>query len=89
MKTKLIKIIEKPAFKKSEIKEELEQQDFPDDSINTQELELDTKQVLNYQHTESLYNPVPDYPLVQSVGNSGWQVSQIWRDIRVDNFCNG
>ncbi len=89
MKTKLIKIIEKPVFKKSEIKEELEQQDFPDDSINTQQLEFDTKQVLNVQLTEPLYNPVRDYPLVQSVGNSGWQVSQIWRDLRVDNFCNG
>jgi len=29
--------------------------------------------------------PVWDYyPLVQSVGNSGWQVSEIWRDLRVD-----
>ncbi|MBD2303499.1 hypothetical protein H6G80_32410 [Nostoc sp. FACHB-87] len=27
-------------------------------------------------------------PLFQSVGNSGWQVSEIWRDLRVDGFCD-
>ncbi|BAY41603.1 hypothetical protein NIES2111_59990 (plasmid) [Nostoc sp. NIES-2111] len=32
--------------------------------------------------------PVYDSPLVQSVGNSGWQVSDIWRDLRVDDFCD-
>ncbi|MBD2255152.1 hypothetical protein [Nostoc parmelioides] len=32
--------------------------------------------------------PVHDSPLVQSVGNSGWQVSDIWRDLRVDGFCD-
>ncbi|ABA24718.1 conserved hypothetical protein (plasmid) [Trichormus variabilis ATCC 29413] len=32
--------------------------------------------------------PVYDSPLVQSVGNSGWQVSDIWRDLRVDGFCD-
>lgn len=36
----------------------------------------------------SNYIPARDNPLVQSVGNSGWQVSDIWRDIRVDNFSN-
>ncbi|BAY73297.1 hypothetical protein NIES23_61250 (plasmid) [Trichormus variabilis NIES-23] len=32
--------------------------------------------------------PVYDSPLIQSAGNSGWQVSDIWRDLRVDDFCN-
>ena len=34
------------------------------------------------------YVPFLDNPPVQSVGNSGWQVSDVWRDIRVDDFCN-
>jgi len=33
------------------------------------------------------YIPFLDNPPVQSVGNSGWQISDIWRDIRVDDFC--
>ncbi|WP_442935935.1 hypothetical protein [Nostoc sp.] len=34
------------------------------------------------------YIPFLDNPPVQSVGNSGWQVSDVWRDIRVDDFCS-
>ncbi|MEH2003319.1 MAG: hypothetical protein V7L00_32185 [Nostoc sp.] len=34
------------------------------------------------------YVPFLDNPPVQSVGNSGWQVSDVWRDIRVDDFCS-
>ncbi|MCP6760753.1 MAG: hypothetical protein NHB32_18860 [Fischerella sp. CENA71] len=88
MNTKLIKIIEKPVLTKEETTEELEVQDFLDDTTNTQHLELDTKQVLNVKHSEYYYHPASDYPLVQSVANSGWQVSDIWRDLRVDNFCS-
>ncbi|MBE9054018.1 hypothetical protein IQ243_27185 [Nostocales cyanobacterium LEGE 11386] len=29
---------------------------------------------------------VQDYPIVPSAGNSGWQASDIWRDLRVDSF---
>ncbi|WP_026733575.1 hypothetical protein [Fischerella sp. PCC 9605] len=89
MNTQLIKIIEKPILKTAEQQEELEQQFFPSDTINTQEPAPDTKQVLNVEHQEPHYIPVRDRPTVQSVGNSGWQVSDIWRDIRVDDFCNG
>ncbi|MBD2505088.1 hypothetical protein [Anabaena azotica] len=35
-----------------------------------------------------LPTPAPDYPLTGSVGNSGWQISDIWRDLRVDGFCD-
>ncbi|MGF1988832.1 MAG: hypothetical protein RMY62_013320 [Nostoc sp. ZfuVER08] len=28
------------------------------------------------------YAPVQDYAIVQSVGNSGWQASDIWRELR-------
>lgn len=40
------------------------------------------------QNQESNYIPVRDNPIVQSVGNSGWQISDIWRDVRVDNFSD-
>lgn len=42
------------------------------------------------QSRESLhiYAPVQDSPVLQSVGNTGWQVSDIWRDLRIDNFCD-
>lgn len=42
------------------------------------------------QSTEYLtrYEPVQDYPVLQSVGNSGWQPSDIWRELRVDSFCD-
>ncbi|MBD2451987.1 hypothetical protein H6G76_33710 [Nostoc sp. FACHB-152] len=36
----------------------------------------------------SRYAPVQNYPVIQSVGNTGWQVSDIWRDLRVDSFSN-
>ncbi|BDA69998.1 hypothetical protein CAL7716_041640 [Calothrix sp. PCC 7716] len=40
------------------------------------------------QNQESNYIPVRDNPMVQSIGKSGWQISDIWRDIRVDNFSD-
>lgn len=42
------------------------------------------------QATEYLtpYAPVQDYPILQSAGNSGWQPSDIWRELRVDGFCD-
>ncbi|RCJ40949.1 hypothetical protein A6770_36880 [Nostoc minutum NIES-26] len=45
---------------------------------------------LESQATEYLtsYAPVQDYPILQSVGNSGWQPSDIWRELRVDSFCD-
>lgn len=34
------------------------------------------------------YIPVRDNPIIYSVGNTGWQVSEIWKEIRLDDFCN-
>ncbi|MHC5746927.1 MAG: hypothetical protein ACYTXT_34610 [Nostoc sp.] len=28
-----------------------------------------------------------NYRPLRSVGNSGWQPSDVWRELRVDNFC--
>ncbi|MCX7595245.1 MAG: hypothetical protein N2235_16090 [Fischerella sp.] len=89
MDTQLIKIIEKPILKIAEQQEEAEQQFCLRDTINTPEPTPDTKQVLNVKNQQHHYIPVGDRPTFESVGKSGWQVSDIWRDIRVDNFCNG
>lgn len=40
------------------------------------------------EQREPNYIQVWDNPIVQSVGKSGWQISDIWRDIRVDDFCS-
>lgn len=32
------------------------------------------------------YTPTQDYPVLPSAANSGWQASDIWRDLRVDSF---
>ncbi|MGJ5675947.1 MAG: hypothetical protein ACR9NN_20410 [Nostochopsis sp.] len=80
MDTQLIKLIEKPILKEVEKIEEAEQQNFLDVPVDIQEENFDSYQEPNYIS-------VRDYPVVQSVGNSGWQASDIWRDIRIDNFC--
>ncbi len=35
---------------------------------------------------ESAY--IPEYRQEPSVDNSGWQVSDVWRDLRLDSFSN-
>ncbi|PAX60508.1 hypothetical protein [Brunnivagina elsteri] len=51
-----------------------------------EEIALDKQVIL--ENREANYIPVRDNPIVQSVGKSGWQISDIWRDIRVDNFSD-
>jgi hypothetical protein len=41
------------------------------------------------ENVEKSYIPVNNYnPIIPSSCNSGWQISDIWRDIRVDNFSD-
>ncbi|RAM50428.1 MAG: hypothetical protein C6Y22_17715 [Hapalosiphonaceae cyanobacterium JJU2] len=81
MDIQLIKVIEKPILKEIEKTEEPEEQNFPNAGVDIEEENIES----SYQETN--YISVGDYPVIQSVGNSGWQVSDIWRDIRIDNFC--
>ncbi|PMB01240.1 hypothetical protein CEN50_00215 [Fischerella thermalis CCMEE 5268] len=87
MDMQLIKVIKKPILKEVENTEEPEQQDFSSDPLDIAQETLETKEVLHLGYQEPSYIPVHDYPVVRSVGNSGWQASDIWRDIRIDNFC--
>ncbi|QIR37235.1 hypothetical protein HCG51_11260 [Tolypothrix sp. PCC 7910] len=57
-----------------------------DEPIIDQQPDLEVEsQLKEYVH---FYAPVQDAPVLQSVGNTGWQVSDIWRDLRIDNFCD-
>ncbi|QLE59606.1 hypothetical protein [Nostoc sp. TCL26-01] len=42
------------------------------------------------QATEYLpsYAPLQDYGMTQSAANSGWQPSDIWRELRIDACCD-
>jgi hypothetical protein len=85
MDIRLIKKSEKLILKKiKQIEENLSIDDF-----ESQEPIVEEKQVLNIlEDREVNYIPVRDNPVVLSVANSGWQVSEILRDIRVDTFCD-
>ncbi|MFN6568178.1 hypothetical protein [Dendronalium sp. ChiSLP03b] len=68
--------------------EELSQVDTA--SINEPAIEQQPLIEPQSQATEYLtrYAPVQDYPILQSASNSGWQPSDIWRELRVDEFCD-
>ncbi|OUL27298.1 hypothetical protein BV378_11780 [Nostoc sp. RF31YmG] len=86
MDMQLIKRIEKPIPKNVETKEELSQPTLRTDTAEIQEPVIENNPVMDSNYTNVNYIPVRDNPLVQSVGNSGWQASEIWRDLRIDNF---
>ncbi len=90
MDIRLIKKSEKLLLEKIKMMEEAEEQNPHADNFDIQEPIVDEKPNLytEAEAREPYYIPQSNYPVVQSVGNSGWQVSDIWRDIRVDNFCN-
>jgi len=82
---KLIKNFEKPILKKTKTTEEAKEQSLQAD-ILTQEPTIEEKQLLDVEKLEPDY--IPFHPVLQSVDKSGWQVSDIWKDIRLDDFCN-
>lgn len=88
----LLKKIEKPVRKKIEVIPP------PEDKIVQPEIQVpeplvDPEPVVEptppayIEVPESAY--IPEYRPLRSVGNSGWQVSDVWRDLRVDDFCRG
>jgi len=84
---KLIKKSEQAVLNKIKELEELESQNIQSDTEDIAEAVIETESVMNTEAITPNYIPVRDNPRVQSVGNSGWQISDIWKDIRVDNFC--
>ncbi len=82
---KLIKNFEKPILKKTKTTEEPKERSLQADII-THQPTIEEKQLLDVEKLKPGY--IPFNPGVQSVDKSGWQVSDIWRDIRLDDFCN-
>ncbi|MBW4566042.1 MAG: hypothetical protein KME32_34190 [Mojavia pulchra JT2-VF2] len=85
---KIIKKSEKLTLRKMKEMEQAEDELLQTDSVNFSAPMVDEKPVITPEPIEPNYIPLIDNPPVQSIGNSGWQVSDIWRDIRVDNFCD-
>jgi hypothetical protein len=92
---KIIKKSEKLTLKKMKEMEEAEEQILQGQTVDISEPVLEEEPLVtpeyplfSAEYKEPNYIPVRDNPLVQSVGNSGWQASDIWREIRVDSFYN-
>jgi hypothetical protein len=84
---KLIKKSEKLILDKIKSMES-EEENFPTEVINPPELLAEETREINLEPQRPHYIPVRDNPIVHSVGNTGWQVSEIWKEIRLDNFYN-
>jgi hypothetical protein len=82
---KLIKKSEKLLLDKIKLMEEAEEQDLAAETSLVPETTLEDEPEYT-ENVEINYIPFRTHPIVQSVGNSGWQVSDIWKDVRVDNF---
>lgn len=66
--------------------QEIEDQKLLADIVNFSNPVVDEQPVAIPEPKEPSYIQVRDNPIVQSVGNSGWQISDIWREMRVDDF---
>ncbi|MBD2564898.1 MULTISPECIES: hypothetical protein [Nostoc] len=86
---KIIKKSDKLTLKQMKLIEEAEDQllQANTDNFTAPVVEVEEKPVITSEPRVPDYIPLLDNPPVQSVGNSGWQVSDVWRDIRVDDFC--
>ncbi|MBN3909362.1 MAG: hypothetical protein HWQ35_23230 [Nostoc sp. NMS1] len=88
---KIIKKSDKLTLKQMKLIEEAEDQlllEANTDNSTAPVVEVEEKPVAISEPRVPDYIPLLDNPPVQSVGNSGWQVSDVWRDIRVDDFCS-
>ncbi|MBD2565217.1 MULTISPECIES: hypothetical protein [Nostoc] len=87
---KIIKKSDKLTLRQMKLIEEAEDQllEANTDNSTAPVVEVQEKPVAIPKPRVPDYVPLLDNPPVQSVGNSGWQVSDVWRDIRVDDFCN-
>jgi hypothetical protein len=82
---KLIKKSEK-LLQETKIIKETQEHNFQIDIINMQEPMLEEQPQIGGSNKEANYIPARDNPIVLSVGKTGWQVSDIWKDIRLDKF---
>ncbi|WP_341531476.1 hypothetical protein WKK05_35870 (plasmid) [Nostoc sp. UHCC 0302] len=89
---RLIKKIEKPVRKRTEptppAGDEIVQLEiqFPQPLVESEPV-VEEPTLPAYIEIPESAAYIPEYRPLRSVGNSGWQVSDVWRDIRVDDFC--
>jgi hypothetical protein len=82
---KLIKKSEK-LIQETKITEEIQQPNFQNDTINIQEPMVEEQPEGGLGNKKPNYILARDNLIVLSVGKTGWQVSDIWKDIRLDKF---
>jgi hypothetical protein len=87
-KKKIIKKSDKLTLREMKLIEEAEDQLLQANTVNSSAPVVEEKPVITQEPRVPDYIPLLDNPPVQSVGKSGWQISDIWRDIRVDDFCS-
>ena len=85
---KIIKKSDKLTLRQMKLIEEAEDQLLEANAVNSSIPVVEEKPIITREPREPDYIPFLDNPPVQSVGNSGWQVSDVWRDLRVDSFSN-
>ncbi|MEJ6486190.1 hypothetical protein N0Y54_33860 [Nostoc punctiforme UO1] len=85
---KIIKKSDKLTLRQMKLIEEAEDQQLLANTANSSAPVVEEKPAVISPSREPDYVPFLDNPPVQSVGNSGWQVSDVWRDLRVDSFSN-
>jgi hypothetical protein len=84
---KLIKKSEKLILNKIKSMES-EEENLQTEIINAPEPLLEETRVINVENQQPNYISCRDNPIVYSVGKTGWQVSEIWKEMRLDDFCN-
>ncbi|NEU84481.1 hypothetical protein [Nostoc sp. UIC 10630] len=90
----LIRKIEKPILKKVSATNLSQQLELEVENIKTPERALEAKQKLEETcnkleyGSDYYYSPRLDNPPAKAIESSGWQVSDIWREIRVDSYCD-
>ncbi|ACC85295.1 hypothetical protein [Nostoc punctiforme] len=85
---KIIKKSDKLTLRQMKLIEEAEDQLLEANTVNSTAPVAEEKPVITPEPRVPDYIPLLDNPPVQSVGNSGWQISDVWRDLRVDSFSN-
>jgi hypothetical protein len=83
---KLIKKSEKLLLEKIKIMEETEEENLQVETNDSPETSVVKQPFLDIDNREPNYIALGNHPITRSVGNSGWQVSEIWKDIRLDDF---
>ena len=88
----LIRKIEKPILKKAPVTNLSQQLELEVESIKTPKTALEAKQKLEENSnkleygSDYYYFPRFDNSPAQAIESSGWQASDIWREIRVDSY---